>query len=565
MKLPQTINKFYDSIEKLEIMGNNIKEKRDEVSDSLKKFSEKIEAITIDNSLKKQNEELYKIFDDAISTTKDKLKVWFEDIEKQNNNENFREELKDKFIVIIFGKVKAGKSTLGNFIATQSTLKEKAKFFSYDEVGNKKESKKLEEIDENDGFKTDNLECTSSIQGFYLGGLAWIDTPGLGSMTEENGQLAKDYINSADYIIFPTSSAQVLLDEELEQVKELIEQNKHLTICITRSDDTERKKDKDGKSIKDENGNIKRFIVNKNSEGRKLQEDSAKKRLSEKINDDNIDEIFSISVMCSKEGIKTDNQELFDKSNIEIFYKKMLDIVESKAEYLKSNTPFENLKAFIDNKIIGEEKSSNTLSNIKNDFSKVNFDIAELNKTLENKIKNINLDIVSVISQITSKYANDINSLNYKEKFKIIDNEISQNIEELISSTIRDIFKAFEISMYDFKKSSKNDDEFEIKQQYKNIQVKYDKSGFWRRLGNKIGLCDLEYETLTNKIHIGDNKEEIVSHFKNKRVEEYSKEVKAIYKNIQNDFFDKFQKIKKNIDEVIAELEKNLNNITKER
>ena len=70
---------------------------------------------------------------------------------------------------------------------------------------------------------------------------------------------------------------------------------------------------------------------------------------------------------------------------------------------------------------------------------------------------------------------------------------------------------------------------------------------------------------MTNKIHIGDNKEEIVSHFKNKRVEEYSKEVKAIYKNIQNDFFDKFQKIKKNIDEVIAELEKNLNNITKER
>ena len=34
--------------------------------------------------------------------------------------------------------------------------------------------------------------------------MAWIDTPGLGSMVEENGELAKEYIQSADYNIYPT-------------------------------------------------------------------------------------------------------------------------------------------------------------------------------------------------------------------------------------------------------------------------------------------------------------------------------------------------------------------------
>ncbi len=80
--------------------------------------------------------------------------------------------------------------------------------------------------------------------------MAWIDTPGLGSMTLENGKLAKEYIQSADYIIYPTSSDSPLQRDEVEELKRLFEQNKKVTICITKSDKFERKKDKSGKYIR---------------------------------------------------------------------------------------------------------------------------------------------------------------------------------------------------------------------------------------------------------------------------------------------------------------------------
>lgn len=329
MNFSQAVIKFYNIVDNLKVTGDSIKVQRENISSVIEDFSNKICAITIDESLNKNNPDLYNLFETSINETKNKIIIWAKNIEEQNNKEKFRDELKDKFIVIIFGKVKAGKSTLGNFIASQSTLEEKAKFFMYDEAGKEKKVEKLEEIDE-DGFKTDNLECTSSIQGFNLGGLSWIDTPGLGSMTKENGELAKSYIELADYIIFPTSSANVLLNEEIVQIKELIEQNKNLTVCITRSDTKETRKDNNGKLIKNEDGSIKRFNVNKVKEIRELQENDANKRLKEELGDKAklIEDIFSLSVYCAKDGLETNDNELFYNSNIEKFYEKMLDIVE---------------------------------------------------------------------------------------------------------------------------------------------------------------------------------------------------------------------------------------------
>ena len=47
-------------------------------------------------------------------------------------------------------------------------------------------------------FDVDVEESTSAIQGFELGGMTWIDSPGLGSVTERNGNLARQYTESAD-------------------------------------------------------------------------------------------------------------------------------------------------------------------------------------------------------------------------------------------------------------------------------------------------------------------------------------------------------------------------------
>ncbi len=562
MNLSNNIIKFYDTIDTLKVSGDSIKVQREKISNVIANFNKKIESVAIDERLKKENLDLYSLFETSINETKNKITFWTKSIEEQNNKEKFRDELKDKFIVIIFGKVKAGKSTLGNFIASQSILKEKAKFFMYDEAGREKKVEKLEEIDE-DGFKTDNLECTSSIQGFNLGGLSWIDTPGLGSMTKANGELAKNYIELADYIIFPTSSANVLLNEEIIQIKELLEQNKSLTVCITRSDIKETRKDNNGKLIKNEEGSIKRFNVNKNIETRELQENDANKRLKEELGDkaNLIEDIFSLSVYCAKDGLETNNNELFDNSNIDKFYEKMLDIVEKKANYLKTNAPKQNLIAYIDNSIIGNTNSIYSLNSIKNDFKTVLKELELLNENLNLKIKNIGYDISSNISTVLSSYAMDITPSNSKDLLKKVDIEISKNIESLVSETINELFKSFETSLYNFQKIAVDESEYLVEDKYEKLTVRYESSGFLRKLANKVtfGLVEKTYSSVSEQVYVGNNKEEIFSNFKAKRVAEYSKEIELVLSNLQNNFFKKFhleiEKISQYVNEVEQELE----------
>ncbi len=127
--------------------------------------NKKIENLTTDKNLQNQNNEIGKLLNLTIGNLKDSSKEWADKFNNILEKEKFRSDLENYFIVIIFGKVKAGKSSLGNFIAEHRPKSEKVSFFKYDEAGKEKSIKKLEEIEE-DSFDTNNLECTSNIQGF---------------------------------------------------------------------------------------------------------------------------------------------------------------------------------------------------------------------------------------------------------------------------------------------------------------------------------------------------------------------------------------------------------------
>jgi predicted GTPase len=226
---------FYKSLKDIKLINNSVDEKRELVKKYVSNFNANIQNLRIDENIKKQNKEISNLLEETINLIKLVSNDWLKNFDEMIEREKFRSDLSNYFIVIIFGKVKAGKSSLGNFIAKNKLESQKVEFFKYDEAGKKQAIKKLEEIEE-DSFATNNLECTVEIQGFKLDGMAWIDTPGLGSMVKENGDLAKEYIQSADYIIYPTSSDSPLQLDEREQLKELFEQNKKVSICITKSD-----------------------------------------------------------------------------------------------------------------------------------------------------------------------------------------------------------------------------------------------------------------------------------------------------------------------------------------
>lgn len=558
MKELQTLKEFYSSLNSINLVNLNLDTKRDELKTIIETFDKDIQNKKVDKKLVEQNKQLGELLLQTIDKLKNSSSIWVSHFEKLLEREKFRSDLENYFIVIIFGKVNAGKSSLGNFIAKNNTTDNKPTFFKYDEAGNEQAIKKLQEIDENDAFDTNNLECTIEIQGFKLDGMAWIDTPGLGSMVEANGNLAKAYIQSADYIIYPTSSNAALTRDEIEQVQELFLQKKPVTICITKSDTLEKRKDGNGKYIKDENGKFAKFIVNKSVENREAQESYVKSEIEKILKDKSykIGDIFSISAHTANEGIKQNDEELFVNSNIPKFYSLLTEVVKEKASILKSSSPFNGLVAFIDNELLGDKNTQSSINALKNTLKYFDSQILEAKERLKVIQSNTLNDVESEIDFLVSKYGTEFTKDNWKEKIEQIDQEIIKSIESIFSKNINEVLHKFSFSLGSLKNSLNNLDDFEVKDDYKEIEVRYVDNG----ITNLWGLFGDRYSYVSENIHIGDNKEEMLLNFKKNRVEVHTKYMMEQYQNISKSFFEALMDESKKIKQDIATLEKSIKN-----
>ena len=592
---------FYKSLKDIKLINNSVDEKRELVKKYVSNFNANIQNLRIDENIKKQNKEISNLLEETINLIKLVSNDWLKNFDEMIEREKFRSDLSNYFIVIIFGKVKAGKSSLGNFIAKNKLESQKVEFFKYDEAGKKQAIKKLEEIEE-DSFATNNLECTVEIQGFKLDGMAWIDTPGLGSMVKENGDLAKEYIQSADYIIYPTSSDSPLQLDEREQLKELFEQNKKVSICITKSD----YKDEDECECGSEdgcencNGGMVKVLKNKCLSKREGQEKFVKEEIYKLIPKDKeyiLGDIFSISTHTAKKGLDSSDNELFEDSNIPKFYELLTDVIKDKASKLKADTPYEGLKSFIDFNILGSDiiKQNSSIKNIKLELESLEQVIRESQERFEILKENSSNDLVSEIEFIISKYSSEINKSNSKEMFLQIDSEINKKMFEIIEKNISEILNNFDAS---FKSLSAtfSSNEFIIEDVYESIKV--DTSSRNKKIGAGIlgliatvgvgiatggatllvqagativagsiagyaggklgefsGSIDEEKEV------IGDNKEQVLQKFKTSRLLHYEKIAQGMYNEMQNLFFVPLEKSMDEIKSNLNQFEQNIKQI----
>ncbi len=561
---------FYKSLKDISIINNSLDQKRELLKSCVCSFNENIQNIRIDENIQKQNEQMANLLYETINIIKNSANNWIQNFEEMIQREKFRSDLANYFIIIIFGKVKAGKSSLGNFIASHKLESQKVEFFKYDEAGKKQPIKKLEEI-EADSFATNNLECTVEIQGFKLDGMAWIDTPGLGSMVKENGDLAKEYILAADYVIYPTSSDSPLQLDEQEQLKELFEQNKKVTICITKSDEKEEDECECGSEDGCENCNegIIYLLKNKSTTNRQMQEAFVKDEIQKFVSRDKetiLGDIFSISTHTAKKGIDDNNNELFENSNIPKFYELITDIVKEKALKLKEDTPYDGLKSFIDFNIIGSDSiaQNSSIKNIKNSMNTLEDTIKESLERFEVLKENANNDLEFEIENIIANYASKVDKDNSKEIFFKIDAEISKKVSEVIQTNISEVLRDIDASFTPLN-TIFNSNEFMINDVFE--KVKFDTSNrnkamgssFLTIVGTVAGLIfggpvgaaagglvggltggltgeatgSIEYE----KVKVGDNKEEVLQRFKASRLKNSELLAQNIYNQMQNLFF----------------------------
>ena len=316
---------FYQSLDglrdKMLTVSNDIENKKSCIKLSLDDMSEKIHHLSmIDYEVSNNNK---KMFDNCLLVSDDmkkSVKQWKSKFEEILSQENFRNEFRDSFLVIIYGKVKAGKSSFGNFIAESCLDTQNPKYFKYDEAGvNRKEIAELEELD--DEFDVKNTEATIEIQGFRLSGLTWIDTPGLASMTAVNGALAKEYIESADLIIYPVSSDAPGRATDTKEILELFDKNKTVNVIITKSD-------KSKKQVED--GKIVKVFQNKTPENRLKQEEYVLNEIKSSLPENKVNllgNIYSLSVHTAKKATEDNNDELYASSQVDLFFQQMINIV----------------------------------------------------------------------------------------------------------------------------------------------------------------------------------------------------------------------------------------------
>ncbi|KXU83599.1 hypothetical protein CR51_42415 [Caballeronia megalochromosomata] len=177
------------------------------------------------------------------------------------------ETFDDKVLLLAFGKFNAGKSSLCNLLADRFAAHGKTVEYFYLDAG------RIVETAER--FREGVTETTARLQGVRLGGkLVFVDTPGLHSATPENAALTQRFTDSADGVLWLTSSTSPGQVQELDELGRELHRNKPLLPVVTRSDVYE----------EDEiDGEIVKCLRNKTAENRAEQELDVRTRAQEKL------------------------------------------------------------------------------------------------------------------------------------------------------------------------------------------------------------------------------------------------------------------------------------------
>ncbi|EKT4471304.1 dynamin family protein [Pseudomonas sp. CJQ_7] len=187
----------------------------------------------------------------------DQFSVWEERAEVRAKGAEFRENYNDSLLVFVYGKVKSGKSSLGNYVAwghsePTAQLKDhatlKPTYFSHDRTDVASGDKEGEAYSSKQ-FRVGATEATSSIQGFKLPGFTWVDSPGLHSTNSANGDLARKYVDQADLILYTMNSQAPGRQSDMSEVSSLLDGKRTLMILLTGSDITDEDEDDDGQLV----------------------------------------------------------------------------------------------------------------------------------------------------------------------------------------------------------------------------------------------------------------------------------------------------------------------------
>lgn len=270
--------------------------------------------------------------------------AWENQVAARAKGTRFRKDFGDSLLVFIYGKVKSGKSSLGNYMAwghsePDASLKARVPhphYFSTERT-DVASGDKDKEAEVHLQFRVGATEATSSIQGFRLPGLTWVDSPGLHSVNARNGALAKEYVEHADLILYTMSSQAPGRASDMQEIAALLAANKKIMVLLTGSDTTD----------EDENeyGEIITTVVMKDLSDRRDQIAYVQGELKQLDNSASVlAEVLPISTRYAERNPTPDGMAA---SGMGRLLYELQNICHGPALSIKLNTPMENLRSSI--------------------------------------------------------------------------------------------------------------------------------------------------------------------------------------------------------------------------
>ena len=580
--IKSNVDEFFGKIdliqENLSGFSQAIDERRNKINKLLSDIPIQSNILNQSSIQKKSNQVDYAVAE-VINDFNSAIRKWNDALQSNLKGIQFIKKHEKYLVVMVFGAVKSGKSSLGNFFAgkyfvdsdikTEYLNREKPLFVS-EESGRKTGGLSTDDNGRT-WFTEGSVDTTGAIQYFTLSGLRWVDSPGTGALEKEGDTLnmenmVNEYIPYADLCIFLLNSSEPGLLEDMKYMEKLSREGQESLVVITKSDAVEEDIDDEGELI--------RVVVAKDDSRRKLQEDDVVKRLSELY--PNLDaesfRAISISTLLAKYAIKENNDKKFNDSNLDLLMKILGEKVSKETINLKTKRPKRTLNSFID-KLINGDKIDNKFEGLLDLISSYN-DLKQPIDEYKSKIESKKNRVVRLIIQdIQQELRSTLYKWNAKvEKTKVpiesdkMNTEINQIIEDGInrginkeityiiegySSTSKQVLSNF----VNIQSLTKNYEEVEHKYIEHEV-VERDPNGIIEHIKSFFGKTYYKSRPITKtkilKIDVGTNIHEVLDSLLVQSRTIINDEVSVALEHIQNSYFLPQEKY---IDKMICQIE----------
>ena len=523
---------------------------------------------------------------------------WQKTFERTSEGREFMKEHQKYLVTMVFGAVKAGKSSLGNFLAGRPWLKtqydNKYKHIPVTEFSCQEKARSTGGITETDSdgrrwFCEGVVDTTGDIQYFTLSGLRWFDSPGTGSLgTDEDlvkmDELVKKYLQYVDLCIFLVNSSEPGLMEDMKYMKLLNSSNQETLVVITKSDTfTE---------DCDDEGNLIKVPCPKYVSTRKAQEDYICNALKESYPelDSSKYRAISISTKLAEKSLATADSAMFNDSGLALLMDKIIEKSSKNVIALKMKRPREAFIKFINDIIEGNDDFGG-LASVKAGIRRVKENIKSFRVQIDAKIDLLTKNIVSVVR---SKIEDKLLELNAKvsRRNSISGQQISQILIELTSSEMKKIIGGYleeiigqnleEMEQISFNTAVADIRTEGIKQRYTKVEHSYVEAVVEEREPEGLKECfmsfvfgteysDIEYRERTKVVNIanGTNIEDVFEDIMPQVIEYVNSTVRDNLNNIAENFYNPQEKFINSIEKSLLELseflEKQKKNINSEQ